>query len=85
MNVGYAHTIIIQYKIRVTVLGLQLILDYCTWLNGCALAPLCPSKHFLIDTTMLVHDMPFNLATLSMDQEVIILKQHLCILMPYKQ
>ena len=62
MNVGYAHTI----------QDLQLILDYCTWLNGCA--PLCPSKHFLLDTPMLVHDMSFILPTLSMDQEVIIFK-----------
>ena len=35
---------------------------------------LCPSKHFLLDTPMLVHDMPFNLPILSMDQEVIIFK-----------
>ena len=46
--------------------------EYCTWLNGCG--PLCPSKHFLLDTPMLVHDMPFILPTLSMDQEVIIFK-----------
>ena len=38
------------------------------------LCPLCPSKHFLLDTPMLVHDMPFNLPTLSMDQEVKIFK-----------
>ena len=39
---------------------------------------LCPPlplpKHFLLDTPMLVHDMPFILPTLSMDQEVIIFK-----------
>ena len=38
------------------------------------LCPLCPSKHFLLDMPMLVHDLPFILPTLSMDQEVIIFK-----------
>ena len=38
------------------------------------LCPLCPSKHFLLDTPMLVHDMSFILATLSMYQQVIIFK-----------
>ena len=38
------------------------------------LCPLCPSKHFLLDTPMLVHDMPFILPTLSMDREVTIFK-----------
>ena len=59
MNVGYAHTIIRSS----TDPGLLYLAEW-----------LCPSKHFLLDTTMLVHDMPFNLATLSMDQEVIIFK-----------
>ena len=39
------------------------------------LCPLCPSKHFILDMPMLVHDMPFILATLStMYQQVIIFK-----------
>ena len=38
------------------------------------LCPLCPSTHFLLDTPMLLHDMPFILATLSMYQQVIIFK-----------
>ena len=39
---------------------------------------LCPPfalpKHFLLDTPMLVHDMPFILATFLMYQQVIIFK-----------
>ena len=58
------------------------LLYFAEWLCP---RPLFPSKHFLLDTPMLVHDMPFILATFSMYQEVIILKQHFCILMPYKQ
>ena len=34
---------------------------------------------------ILALDMPFILATIPMDQQVIIFKQHFCILMPFKQ
>ena len=47
--------------------------------------PPLPLQTFPSRYAYAVHDMPFILPTLSMDQEVIILKQHFCILMPYKQ
>ena len=66
MNVGYAYTIIRSS----TDPGLLYLAE---WLCP----PFALPKHSLLDTSMLVHDMQFILATLPMDRQVITFKTYI--------